>query len=138
MHLSHPTRSAAAVPAVADVRLTPGYYVQTAGLGGAVEGLLAACRTVFDVKAAIALGLDSPATAGLLPAEHGVVGAGAVVDGAGARVGHDGTGIFAQCRPGGARPFTVGNSRERVLGLRFKPSTPPFPLRDITASRRLV
>ncbi|MFE2672529.1 LbetaH domain-containing protein [Streptomyces hygroscopicus] len=74
-----------------DVRLTPSYYVQPAGIGGFVEGLLATCRTVFDVKGAITLGLDSPAAAGLLPVERGVVEAGAVVEGeviveAGARV----------------------------------------------------
>ncbi|OMI37121.1 hypothetical protein [Streptomyces sparsogenes] len=74
-----------------DVRLTPSHYVQPAGLGGFVEGLLATCRTVFDVKGAITLGLDSPAAAGVLPVGRGVVEAGAVVEGeviveAGARV----------------------------------------------------
>ncbi|MBL1100122.1 hypothetical protein [Streptomyces coffeae] len=90
MQLSNLTPSTAGTAAV-DVRLTPSYYVHAAGLGGFIEGLLATCRTVFDVKGAITLGLDSPAAAGLLPAERGVVEAGAVVDGdviveAGARV----------------------------------------------------
>ncbi|WDV56654.1 hypothetical protein PV963_43270 [Streptomyces coeruleorubidus] len=90
MQLSNPTLSAAADPAV-DVRLTPGYYFEAAGLGTFVEELLATCRTVFDIKAAMTLVLDAPDTAGLITAERGVVEDRAEVDGtvivqAGARI----------------------------------------------------
>lgn len=90
MQLSNPTLFAAADPAV-DVRLTPGYYFAAAGLGAFVEELLATCRTVFDIKAAMTLVLDAPDAAGLTAAERGVVEDRADLDGvvivqAGARI----------------------------------------------------
>jgi bifunctional UDP-N-acetylglucosamine pyrophosphorylase/glucosamine-1-phosphate N-acetyltransferase len=80
VQLSNPILSAAADPAV-DVRLTPGYYFEAAGLGTFVEELLATCRTVFDIKAAMTLVLDAPDAAGLITSERGVVEDGADVDG---------------------------------------------------------
>lgn len=80
MRLSNPTLSTATTPAV-DVRLTPAYYILADGLGGFVEGLLGTCQTVFDIKAAMALALDAPASAGLLPSERGDVEDGASVQG---------------------------------------------------------
>ncbi|MEW2621206.1 hypothetical protein [Streptomyces sp. NPDC048106] len=89
MRLSNPAFTAAA--SSVDVRLTPGYYIQPAGLGAVIEDLLVACRTVFDIKAAMTLALDAPDAAGLTADARGVIAPGADVDGtvivqAGARI----------------------------------------------------
>lgn len=85
----HPLSSAPSLATTGDVRLTPGYYVRTDGLGPLVTGLLD-CVSVFDIKAGVAAFLTGSATS--LREEYcGVVEDGAVIEGdvvvqAGARV----------------------------------------------------
>lgn len=92
MRPSNPLNSACSTsPPAVDARLTPDYYVRATGLSSFIEDLLAACRTVFDIKTTIALVLDSPSASGLVPAQRGVVERGAEVQGeviveAGARI----------------------------------------------------
>ncbi|NSC21255.1 hypothetical protein FM076_08550 [Streptomyces albus subsp. chlorinus] len=80
--MSRSTLTAAArrVAEPVDDRLTPAYYLQ--GIGpGPVAQILRGCASVFDIKAAVALALDDPESAGLLPAGGGVIESGADVHG---------------------------------------------------------
>jgi bifunctional UDP-N-acetylglucosamine pyrophosphorylase/glucosamine-1-phosphate N-acetyltransferase len=79
MRLSNRTRPAGPSTAIDD-RLTPTYYVHTHGALSIVDDLLSSCRTVFDVKGAVALVLASAEASGLLRGEQGVVEPGAVVE----------------------------------------------------------
>lgn len=74
----------------ADARLVPAYYLRPEGLGPYITGLLESCRSVFDIKPAMAADLDDRAVR--LRDEHrGIVEDGALVQGevivqAGARI----------------------------------------------------
>ncbi|WP_372408852.1 hypothetical protein [Streptomyces luteireticuli] len=74
-----------------DERLSTGYYIDSAAVGGYVARLLARCRTVFDVKPRLTADLDAPAISGLDADRGGVIEDGALCQGnvivqAGARV----------------------------------------------------
>ncbi|WP_275462084.1 hypothetical protein [Streptomyces noursei] len=75
-----PTSAARPAPQPVDERLTPAYYLQAAGLGP-VERVLRCCPSVFDIKGAIALALDVPEAAGLLPTSGGLIEDGADLHG---------------------------------------------------------
>lgn len=64
----------------ADARLAPAYYFRSDGLGPYVTALLASCRSVFDIKAAMTADLDNGA-ARLRDGNGGVVEDGALLHG---------------------------------------------------------
>ncbi|MEV7284086.1 hypothetical protein AB0O01_05890 [Streptomyces sp. NPDC093252] len=83
-------RSAPSTAPAVDTRLTPSYYIRPDGLGPYVTELLATCRTVFDIKSAMAAALADGAER-LRDQQRGVVEDGALLQGevfveAGARI----------------------------------------------------
>ncbi|MGW1072312.1 hypothetical protein [Streptomyces sp. NPDC002537] len=74
-----------------DVRLSTGYYLDPDALGPYVAGLLARCRTVFDIKPTMVADLDDPVACGLDADRGGTIEDGALCRGevivqAGARI----------------------------------------------------
>lgn len=72
--------TAPATPAV-DARLAPSYFFHTDDLPTALADLLAQCRTVFDIKAAVAALLTDPGPAHPLARGGGHIEDGALVQG---------------------------------------------------------
>ncbi|MFF7966792.1 hypothetical protein ACFZC3_15675 [Streptomyces sp. NPDC007903] len=67
-------------PEIAVDELAPDYYLSGDQLGPYITGLLARCRTVFDIKPVLTGDLDAPAAAGLAD-RSGVIEDGAYVTG---------------------------------------------------------
>ncbi|MFH9426209.1 hypothetical protein [Streptomyces sp. NPDC017529] len=76
-----PLSATAPARPAADARLAPSYFTDTDALPPGLAGLLAQCRTVFDIKAALATLLDTSDPAHPLAQEGGHIEDGALVHG---------------------------------------------------------